>query len=161
MPPTPAGKHRAEGPPSPALAAARQLCARWRRAAARPDAGAATAELAVAMPLLLLLVMLVIQAGLWMHATHVAQTAATRAANAAAGYQSSAATGHDAGGQTLAAIGDGVLKDPSVSVTRTATEARAEITGTAATVVPGVRWTVRATVVRPTERFVPDNGAAP
>ncbi|BCJ62998.1 TadE/TadG family type IV pilus assembly protein [Polymorphospora rubra] len=159
--PTTAGKHRAERPPSPALGAARRLRARWRRAAARPDAGAATAELAVAMPLLLLLVMLVIQAGLWMHATHVAQSAATRAANAAAGYQSSAAAGRDAGEQTLTAIGDGVLKDPSVSVTRTATEVRAEITGTAATVVPGVRWTVRAIAVRPTERFVPDSEATP
>ncbi|GAB3160729.1 pilus assembly protein [Micromonospora sonneratiae] len=128
--------------------------------AARSDAGAATAELAIAMPLLLLIVMFVIQAGVWMHATHVAQSAATRAANAAAGYQSTAAAGRDVGEQTLAAIGNGVLKDPSVSVTRTATEVRVEIVGEAATVVPGVQWTVRATVVRPVERFVPD-GAAP
>lgn len=160
MPPT-IREHRAERPPSPALGAARRLHARWRRVAARSDAGAATAELAIAMPLLLLIVMFVIQAGVFMHATHVAQSAATRTANAAAGYQSSAAAGRDAGEQTLAAIGDGVLKDPSVSVTRTATEVRTEITGTAATVVPGVRWTVRATVVRPVERFVPDDGAAP
>lgn len=107
------------------------------------------------MPLLLLIVMFVIQAGVWMHATHVAQAAATRAANTAAAYQSSAAAGHDEGGQTLAAIGDGVLTNPQVSVTRTATEVRVEIVGTAATVVPGVTWTVRAVVVRPVERFLP------
>ncbi|TCB91636.1 pilus assembly protein [Micromonospora zingiberis] len=148
-------EHRAERPPSPALGAAGRLRARWRQVTARPDSGAATAELAIAMPLLLLMVMFVIQAGVFMHATHVAQSAATRAANTAAGYDSSAAAGRDAGGQTLAAIGNGVLKDPSVSVTRTATEVRVEIVGQAATVVPGVRWTVRATVVRPTERFVP------
>ncbi|MET7821277.1 TadE family protein, partial [Micromonospora zamorensis] len=138
-----------------------RLPARWWRVAARSDAGAATAELAIAMPLLLFIVMFVIQAGVFMHATHVSQSAATRAANAAAGYQSSATTGRNAGEQTLAAIGDGVLKNPSVSVTRTATEVRTEIVGEAATVVPGVRWTVRATVVRPTERFVPDSEAAP
>ncbi|MET7949424.1 TadE family protein [Micromonospora sp. NPDC005324] len=159
--PTTLRERRAERPPSPALGAARRLRARWRRVAARSDAGAATAELAIAMPLLLLIVMFVIQAGVFMHATHVAQSAATRAANAAAGYQSSATTGRNAGEQTLAAIGDGVLKNPSVSVTRTATEVRTEIVGEAATVVPGVRWTVRATVVRPTERFVPDSEAAP
>lgn len=153
---------RAERPPSPTLGAAgRRLRARWRRVTARPDTGAASAELVIAMPLLLLIVMFVIQAGVWMHATHVAQAAATRAANSAAAYQSSAVAGRDAGDQTLAAIGDGVLKNPSVSVTRTATEVRVEIVGTAATVVPGVGWKVRAVVVRPVERFVPDTGAAP
>ncbi|GAA4466326.1 hypothetical protein GCM10023170_077020 [Phytohabitans houttuyneae] len=148
--------HRVERPPSPALGVARRLRARWPRLTARPDSGTATAELVIAMPLLLLIVMFVFQAGVAWHATHVAQAAATRAANAAAAYQSSAAAGHDAGGQTLAAIGDGVLKNPSVSVTRTATEVRVEIVGTAATVVPGINWTVRAVVVRPVERFVPD-----
>jgi Flp pilus assembly protein TadG len=142
---------------------AARLRARWRQVADRRDAGSATAELVIAMPLLLLIVMFVIQAGVWMHATHVAQAAATRAANAAAAYHSSAAAGQSAGNETLAAIGSGVLKNPSVSVTRTATEVRVEIVGTAATVVPGITWTVRAVVVRPVERFVPDPGteAAP
>lgn len=137
-------------------AAGRRLRARWRRAAARPDAGAATAELVIAMPLLLLIVMLVVQAGVWMHATHIAQAAAIRAATTAAAYQSSAATGQQAGAATLAAIGSGVLTHPSVTVTRTATQVSVEITGTAATVVPGIHWSVRAVVVRPVERFVPD-----
>ena len=142
-------------PPSMAGAAG-WLRARWRRVAARPDAGAVTAELVVATPLLLLMIMFVIQAGVWLHATNVAQAAATRAASTAAAYQGSAAAGQAAGAQTLAAIGSGVLKTPAVSVTRTATEVRVEVTGTAASVVPGVHWTVRAVVVRPVERFVPD-----
>ena len=122
------------------------------------DRGSVTLETVVLMPLVLLIIMLVVQAGLWMHATHVAQAAATRAASSAAAYQSSAAAGHDAGAQTLAAIGDGVLRNPQVSVTRTATEVRVEIVGTAATVVPGITWTVHAVVVRPVERFVPFPG---
>lgn len=133
---------------------------RDQRGRFRSDAGGATAELVIAMPLLLLIVMFGVQAGVWMHATHVAQAAATRAANSAAGYQSSATAGQNAGNETLAAIGSGVLKNPSVSVTRTATEVRVEIVGTAATVVPGVRWTVRAVVVRPVERFVPEDDPA-
>ncbi|OJF13150.1 hypothetical protein BG844_16875 [Couchioplanes caeruleus subsp. caeruleus] len=112
------------------------------------------------MPLLLLIVMFVIQAGVWMHATHVAQAAATRAASTAAGYQSSAGAGQGAGADTLAAIGDGVLKNPQVSVTRTATEVRVEIHGTAATVVPGISWRVTAVVVRPVERWTDPGGAA-
>jgi Flp pilus assembly protein TadG len=105
------------------------------------------------MPLLLLIVMFVIQAGVWMHAGHIAQAAATQAASTAAAYQSSAGAGQSAGNDTLAAIGSGVLKGPSVSVTRTATEVRVQISGTAATVVPGVRWRVGAVVVRPVERW--------
>jgi len=160
MPPmTTSRNRRAERhPSSPTPGTAGRLRARWRRVAARPDAGGATAELVIAMPLLLLIVMFVVQAGVWMHATHIAQAAATRAANSAAAYQASAAAGQSAGSETLAAIGSGVLKNPSVSVTRTATEVRVEIVGTAATVVPGITWTVRAVVVRPVERFVPDPG---
>jgi Flp pilus assembly protein TadG len=136
------------------------LRGRWRRVVSRPDRGGATAELAIAMPLLLLMVMFIIQAGVWMHATHVAQAAATRAAASAAAYNSSAAAGQSAGTQTVAALGSGVLTDPHVSVTRTATEVRVEVAGVAETVVPGVRWTARAVVVRPVERFVPDTAEA-
>lgn len=151
---------RAERPPKAALGTAGRLRARWGRVAARPDEGAATAELVIAMPLLLFIIMMVIQAGVWMHATHVAQAAASRAANAAAAYQSSADAGRGTGSDTLSAIGNGVLKNPSVSVTRTATEVRVEIRGRAGTVVPGMAWEVRAVVVRPVERWVNSGGGA-
>ncbi|MBN1173097.1 MAG: pilus assembly protein [Micromonosporaceae bacterium] len=133
----------------------RRLAVRWRRVSVRRDAGAGTAELVVAMPLLLLIIMVVVQAGVWMHATHVAQAAASRAANVAAAYQSSADAGQRAGKDTLAALGHTILQNPQVTVTRTATEVRVEIIGTANAVVPGVHWSVKAVVVRPVEVFVP------
>ena len=157
-PPTALGT--AQRLPAPKLRTPRQraawLRARWRRAAARPDAGGATAELVIAMPLLLFIIMFIVQAGVWMHATHITQAAATRAANAAAGYGATASDGQRAGNDTLAAIGNGVLTNPVVSVTRTATQVRVEVSGSAESVVPGVHWTARAVVVRPVERFVPD-----
>jgi Flp pilus assembly protein TadG len=107
------------------------------------------------MPLLLGILMFIIQAGVYLHATHIAQAAATRAASVAAAYDASAGRGEDAGRKTLAAIGHSVLVAPTVSVSRTATEVRAEVVGTAETVVPGVHWQVKAIVVRTTERFVP------
>jgi Flp pilus assembly protein TadG len=140
--------------PSTVPGAVGWLRARWRRTAARPDRGAATAELVIAMPLVLLILMFIIQAGVWMHATHVAQAAATRAASAAAAYNSSTAAGQTAGEQTLTAVGGGVLVGATVTVTRTATQVRVEIHATAETVVPGVHWPVTAVVVRPVERFV-------
>ncbi|MBN1173640.1 MAG: pilus assembly protein [Micromonosporaceae bacterium] len=131
------------------------LCSRRRSVAARPDRGAATAELVIAMPLLLGILMFIVQAGVYLHAIHIAQAAATRAASVAAAYGASASQGEEAGRTTLDAIGHSVLVDPTVAVTRTATEVRVEVEGTAQTVVPGVHWQVRAVVVRPTERFVP------
>jgi Flp pilus assembly protein TadG len=112
-------------------------------------------ELALVMPLLLMTVLFVVQAGLWMHATHIAQAAATRAAATAASYQGSAHDGQQAATDTLTALGSTVLTRPSVTVTRTATQVRVEVQGAAATVVPGTRWKTRAVVVRQVERFIP------
>jgi Flp pilus assembly protein TadG len=133
-----------------------RLRVRWKRLARGGDQGGATVEFVIAVPVLMLMILFIVQAAVWMHATHVAQAAATRALDAAAADGASAAQGQAAGQQTLAAIGSGVLKDPRVTVIRTATDVRVEVVGTAATVVPGVRWTVRATAAGPVERFVPD-----
>ncbi|MBN1174644.1 MAG: pilus assembly protein [Micromonosporaceae bacterium] len=143
----------------PAAGAVGWLRSRLRSVAARPDRGAATAELVIAMPLLLGILMFIVQAGVYLHATHIAQAAATRAASVAAAYGASKDQGEEAGCKTLDAIGHGVLIGATVSVTRTATEVRVDVEGTAETVVPGVHWRVKAVVVRPTERFVPDQGA--
>lgn len=133
---------------------ARRLHARWRRAAATPDRGAGTAELVLAVTLLLLIVLFLFQAGVWMRAGQVARAAAIRAANTAAAYQGSAAAGQAAGFDTLTALGGAVLQDARISVTRTATQVRAEVDGIAETVVPGIRWPVHVVIVRPVERFV-------
>lgn len=129
---------------------------RWRKLLSGRDRGGATVEFVLAVPLLLLMVLFVIQAGVWMHATHIAQAAAVRALDTARVEGGSTLQGEKAGGDTLTALGSTVLRDPSVSVTRTATQAHVEITGTAAMVVPGVRWPVRATASGPVERFVPE-----
>jgi Flp pilus assembly protein TadG len=128
---------------------------RDRRFGPRPEGGGATVEFVLAVPLLLLIIMFTIQAGVWMHATHIAQAAATRGLDAARADGGSASQGRAAVSDTLTALGNTVLHDPSVQVARTATQARVQITGTAATVVPGVRWPVRATAAGPVERFVP------
>ena len=140
----------------PARRRRRMSWSRWRRLARDGDRGGATVELVIALPVLLLMVLFVVQAAVWLHGTHVAQAAANRALAAGAAFNGSAAQGENVGAQTLAALGGGVLRDPHVSVTRTATDVRVEITATATTVVPGVHWTVRATAVGPVERFVPD-----
>ncbi|HWH01699.1 MAG TPA: TadE family protein [Pilimelia sp.] len=124
------------------------------RTRARRDAGSGTVEMVITIPVFMFLMMLVVQVGMWLHASHIAQAAATRALATASAYQGSAA-GRTAGHDTLDSLGGTVLKDPSVRVTRTATDVRVEVTGRVVTVVPGISWPVRATAAGAVERFVP------
>lgn len=131
---------------------------RWTLLRAQPDRGAVTVELVLATPLMVLCLLFVIQAGVWMHATHIAQTTAQRALESARAYNGSTSAGYDTAEQTLHALAGGTLKDAEAHVTRGATQATAEIDGYAATVVPGLRLRVRAHVTGGVERFVPDTG---
>jgi hypothetical protein len=111
--------------------------------------------LVIATPLLLFMIMLIVQAAVWMHGVHVAQAAATRALDAARTQDGTAATGKTVGADTLTALGGGVLREPRIEVTRTAVDVRVEIQATAVTVVPGLSWPVHATATGPVERFTP------
>jgi Flp pilus assembly protein TadG len=142
----------------PGRRGAARVRVRWRRIAHRGDAGGATVEFVIAVPLLMFMILMVAQAAIWMHATHVAQAAATRALDAAAANAGSATQGQSTGDATLAALGSGVLRDPTVTVTRNATDVHVQISGKAATVVPGFAWTVKAAAAGKVERFVPDPG---
>ena len=138
------------------ISIARRVTPYRRRERGRaPDRGSATVELVIATPLLLLMLLLIVQAGVWMHATHVAQTAATRALDQARAQGGTAAAGQAAGTQTLAALGAGVLRDPRLRVTHTATEVRVDLDATATNVFPGFSWPVHASAVGPVERFTP------
>jgi Flp pilus assembly protein TadG len=112
-------------------------------------------ELVLATPLLLLLLGLIVQAGVTMHAHHVAQSAAARALEAARADGGSVVAGAAAGRQSLAVLAPNILTDPQVTVTRTATQVRVEVSGYSTAVVPGVRLRVVAVAVGPVERFVP------
>lgn len=137
----------------------RGLRARWRQANAEPDRGSTT-ELAIATPLLLLLIGLAIQAGLWMHGSHVAQEAANRAAQAAAAHGATAEQGRAAGLSTLADLGGG-LKGAKVTVVRTATTVTVDITATSSQVIPGADLPVHVHLVVRVERWVPPPGQQP
>lgn len=123
-----------------------------------PDTGAVTAEVAVALPLLMLLILLVIQFGVWAHSVHVAQATASEALSAARVDGASAADGQRRATQVRHQIGRHALDNANVTVTRTAERARVRITGTAPRVipVPYLDLPVQATAAGPIERFRPD-----
>jgi len=128
--------------------------ARTRRRRAGPQDGSASVEVVIATPLLALLLLLVVQFGVWAHAAHIAQAAANQGLQTARAYQSTAAAGEaDARGFLDQSAGR-LLADATVTVTRTATTVTVTITGRAASVVPGLRLPVRVTATGPVERAV-------
>ena len=123
----------------------------------RGDRGAGAAEIVIAVPLLMLLILLIVQFAIWAHASSVAQATAEEALAAARVQGGSAAAGQQRAQQVLGQIGRTVLVSPQVSVTRSAVTATVQITGTAEEVlpVPGLAFPVHVTVTGPVERFVP------
>ncbi len=125
---------------------------------ARGEQGSAVTETVLLTPVLLFLVMLIIQFGLWFHAQHVAQAAAEEGARAARSEAGSADAGQDRAEAFLDQAGPTVITDRTVTVTRTADIVVVEVRGRSVNVVPGFTLTVDATASSPVERFREDTG---
>jgi Flp pilus assembly protein TadG len=124
------------------------LAARWR---ARDDRGVSALTVAVVFPVVMMLVMLAVQGGLYWHAHQRAEAAADRAAAVAARVDGSSAAGEAAAWAFL----DGApLDGATVSVRRGDDQAQATVTATAPSLVGVIRWTVTASSTVELERFV-------
>ncbi len=119
------------------------------------ERGAASTQLVLVMPLLLLMVMLILQFGLWYHGSHVAIAAAQEGARAARLEGSTAAAGEARARTFLAALGRDVVGEPVVVATRDAEVARVEVSGLSVAVVPGFRLPISAVSEGTVERFRP------
>jgi Flp pilus assembly protein TadG len=124
----------------------------------RGDRGAGAAEVVIAVPLLMLIILLIVQFAVWEHAVSVAQATAQEALASARVQGGSAADGQQRAAQVLSQVGDAVLVDPQVSVTRTAVTVTVQVHATAERVFPfpGLSFPVTVTVTGPVERFVPE-----
>jgi Flp pilus assembly protein TadG len=121
------------------------------------ERGAATAELVLAVPLLLLLLLLIAQFTLWLHATHIAQAAASEALSATRVEGGTVAHGQAEANRVLRQLGDGPLHSPSATVTRGPEEASVHVEGTVTAVVPFLTLTAAGDATGPIERFVPQS----
>ncbi len=119
----------------------------------RSERGSASAELVIAAPVLLLLILGIVQFAVWEHATHVAQAVAAQglAAGRVEGGTSQAATAEAE--SVLSQLGSGVLSHPKVSATRGAITTTVVVTGKAEAVLPFLSLPVRSEATGPTERF--------
>jgi hypothetical protein len=114
-----------------------------------------SAELAIATPLLLLMLLTIVQFALWSHATHVAQAAAAQGLSAARVESGTATAGANRTRQLLRALGDGPLVNTTVDATRTSEQTTVDVHGAATSVIPFLHLPVHAEATGPTERFMP------
>jgi Flp pilus assembly protein TadG len=119
----------------------------------RGERGSATTQLVLVTPALLTLLMLIVQVGLWFHASHVAHAAAQEGARAARAETGSQAAGQARAVDFLDSLGRRLILDRHVTATRTTETARVEISGHVAPVLPGMRLPVRAVAEGSVERF--------
>jgi Flp pilus assembly protein TadG len=123
-----------------------------RTAAQHRDEGAASVELVLATPLLMVLLMAAVQFAIWQHAAHMARAAANEGVQTARAYGSSADAGKADTTTILTSLSSNVLKDPQVSASRTTTTASVTVAGRATPVIPGLSLPVTVTVTAPVER---------
>jgi len=106
-------------------------------------------QLAVVFPLLLLLTLGILQAGLWLHARNVAQRAATAAVDVARGSYGTAGEGEQRARDLASAAG---LTDVVVHVDRGPQRVTADVSVTATLVLDLGLGTVEETASGPRER---------
>lgn len=108
------------------------------------------------MPVLLFMIMLVIQAGLWFHGSQLAEAAAQEGVQAGRAESGSSAVAEARARDFLDRLSPSVASTSQVHATRTAEVTRVEVSGRAQQVVPGLVLTVSGAAEAPTERFRED-----
>jgi len=126
------------------------------RRRARDEHGDASVEVVLAVPVLLFMIMLVIQAGLWFHGSQLAEAAAQEGVQAGRTENGNAAAAEARARDFLGRLSPSVASSAQVLVRRTPEVTRVEITGRVQQVVPGLALTVSGAAEAPTERFRED-----
>lgn len=122
----------------------------------RGERGDATVEAVLAVPVLLLLIMTVIQFGLFYHAAHTAEAAAQEGVRAARVEDGTAADGRDRAERFMHDAAPTLVNDVRVDAARDNEVARVEVTGSVRAIVPGLHLSVHAKAESPVERFRAD-----
>lgn len=117
----------------------------------RDESGAVAAELVIATPLLLLLVMGIIQFALWQYAAHAAEAAAQQGLSVGRLQGETAAAGAAECRAVLAQVGGDVFVAEGVTATKSPTTTTVVVRGRAISVVGLFSLPVRSVASGPTE----------
>ena len=122
----------------------------------RGEQGSATTELVIVTPVLLLLIMMIIQFGIWYHASHVAQAAAQEGVRTVRVEAGTASAGKLRAERFVSSAAPTLLVDVNVAATRSATTARVDVNATVRSIVPGLSLPVHAHAESTLESFKAD-----
>ena len=118
------------------------------------DRGSSTVEFVIASAAMVLLLLMVVQVGVWYPPRAVAQPAARHGLDHVRTINGSPSEGIDVASEFLDQSGGG-LENRNVDATRTAAVSSVTVSGRVVSILPGVSFTVSVTVDAPTERIEP------
>lgn len=120
------------------------------------ERGSVSAELVVAAPVLLLVMLLCMQFALWSHASQIAQSAASQGLSQLRAQHGTPEAATATTRRLLDQLALGPLTVTDIQAVRRADTAVVTVTGTATEIIPLVALPVRAEASGPVERLVPD-----
>ena len=120
----------------------------------RSDRGAAAiAETVVVFPVLMMLILVIANVAVWGHAVHAAQAAASQGLAAARSHHGTADDGHREAQSVLDQLGNGPLRNTTITVERGTAQTEVRVDGSAMSVLPFLELPVHAQAAGPTEEF--------
>ena len=128
----------------------RSRSSRWLM---RGERGSSSVEMVIALPLVLTVLFLAVQAGTWFHARSIALASAQSGARTSAMLNSSLEAGLSSARSFAADVGGTTLTGVTVTGDRTATSTTVTVTGHSVRLVPFMDVTVSQSATLPIERY--------
>ncbi len=129
----------------------------WRSRASRRlmrgERGSSSVEMVIALPLVLTVLFLAVQAGTWFHARSIALASAQSGARTSAMLNSSLEAGLSSARSFATDVGGTTLTGVTVTGDRTATSTTVTVTGHSVRLVPFMDVTVSQSATLPVERY--------
>ena len=122
----------------------------------RRQRGSATVETVIAVPVLIFLILVVIQAGLWFHGAHLVEAAAQEGVRAGRVDGGSSAVAEVRARQFLTHLSPSLAGTAAITTSRNVDRTRVQVSGRVQPVIPGLDLTVTASAEAATERFRED-----
>ena len=122
----------------------------WRM---RGERGSSSVEMVIALPIVLTVLFLAVQAGTWFHARSIALASAQSGARTSAMLNSSLEAGLSSARSFAADVGGTTLTGVTVTGDRTATSTTVTVTGHSVRLVPFMDVTVSQSATLPVERY--------
>lgn len=126
---------------------------RTRGSAKRGERGSSSIEMVIALPIVLTVLFLAVQAGTWFHARSIALASAQSGARTSAMLNSSLEAGLSSARSFAADVGGTTLTGVTVTGDRTATSTTVTVTGHSVRLVPFMDVTVSQSATLPVERY--------